>query len=213
MLTCAAAMRNKHPILNVLREAINDIRPNPQDVIHILEVASGTGEHAAFFAENLPNILIQPSDPEAEKVASIEQWNQNFRSIVLPPLHCDISALIADGDTLAGRILERNGKVDAIICINMVHISPYQCTKDLMTLSRKYLRPGGILFLYGPYVVNGFMVDSNVDFDISLKARNADWGIRDLEVVVESAEAEGLTLLQTIDMPANNLSVIFHLSK
>jgi SAM-dependent methyltransferase len=210
MLQCGPAMRNKLPILSVLREVAEVLRQDPAQPLRFIEVASGTGEHAAFVAQNIPNIVYQPSDPEAEKMESIRAWTESCPG-VLPPLHCDVAGLMADEAIVSNVVAPDSKKVDVIICINMIHISPYRCTMELLQMCGRYLRPGGLLFLYGPYKVKGEMVESNVEFDKSLKSRNADWGIRDLEGVEGLAAEEGLVLKRTVEMPANNLSVVFEM--
>ncbi|CAM9236617.1 unnamed protein product [Ectocarpus fasciculatus] len=208
MLQCGPARRNKAYIFEVLRDAIAAIHPVSTGRFHVLEVASGTGEHVAHFAEALPKVLFQPSDPDVERIASIQAWNKIFTN-VLPPLHSGVEDLLSNGDVLARTILERDGSVDVIFCINMVHVSPFHCTVDLMKLCNKYLRPGGILLLYGPFRVNGYLTDSNVEFDQGLRRRNEEWGIRDLETVEFAAADEGIYLSKAVEMPANNLSLIF----
>ena len=208
MLHCGPASRNKAHIFEVLRDAIAAMRPTPTGGLLALEVASGTGEHTAHFAELLPKVLFQPSDLDGDRIASIQAWNKMYTN-VLPPLHCGVEDLLSNGDSLARTILERDGAVDVIFCINMVHISPFHCTVDLMKLCNKYLRPGGILLLYGPYRVNGYMTDSNVQFDLSLRSRNEEWGIRDLETIESVGEEENMYLSKVAKMPANNLSLVF----
>ena len=99
--------------------------------------------------------------------------------------------------------------LDLITNINMIHISPWSATQGLMKTSSELLRPGGILYCYGPYKVNGTAVESNLNFDQSLKSRDASWGVRDLEEVIKEAERRGLKHVQTVEMPANNLSVLY----
>lgn len=208
MLQCAPAARNKHHILAVLKDTIESPPTSRTGTIRILEIASGTGEHAALFSSELSNVLYQPSDPDADKMESIKAWTENSPH-VLQPINFDVQSMLND-ELLLGGILSEDGKVDVIICINMVHISPISSTIDLFKLAGKYLKRGGILYLYGPYRVGGYMTDSNINFDKSLQDRNPQWGVRDLEAIEElAAHHGGLVLIKTVEMPANNLSVLF----
>lgn len=188
-----ATLRNRAPILTVLREAI------PARGI-VLEVASGSGEHAAWFAGHLPGLIWQPSDPDPEARESIEAWRcdeggANLRA----PLALDV-------ETREWPI----ERADAIVCINMIHISPWSATEGLMAGANRLLAPGAPLVLYGPYVRPRFTTSqSNLEFDKSLRARDPEWGLRDLEEVAAEAESNGLRLERTVEMPANNFSVIF----
>ncbi len=167
----------------------------------MLEVAAGTGEHAATFASRLPHLTWQPSDPDPAALASIAAWREvSGAENLLPPLVLDAS------DPGSWPVMS----VDAIVCINMVHISPWAATEGLMTGAASRLPPGGLLFLYGPYLEDDVpTAASNLDFDASLKARNPDWGLRKLEAVRTLAADRGLHLLERIAMPANNLSLVF----
>lgn len=187
-----AAERNRGPILDVLRRVL------PERGL-VLEIASGTGQHVAHFAANLPGLEWQPSDPNAECHASINGWVRAAGlANVRPPLTLD-----------AAREPWPVNAADAIVCINMVHISPWAATKGLMLGAGKRLPPGGVLYLYGPYKYGGaHTAPSNAEFDESLRARNPDWGVRNLEDVVALAADHGLEFVETVEMPANNLSVI-----
>ncbi|HWI86719.1 MAG TPA: DUF938 domain-containing protein [Sphingomonas sp.] len=188
-----AALRNREPILDVLRTVL------PRDGL-ALELASGSGEHVIHFAAALPNLTWQPSDPSADALASIGAWvaAENPKN-VLPPLDLDATA-----ETWP---IER---ADAVIAINMVHISPWAATLGLLRHARTLLPTGGPLFLYGPYQRrNEALAPSNAAFDADLRARNPAWGLRYLEDVTRAAEAVGLKLDRVVAMPANNLSVIF----
>ena len=192
-LSYPSALRNRAPILEILREVL------PQSGI-VLEIASGSGEHVIHFATELEGLIWQPSDPSIEARASIAAWSQeNPRSNLLPPLDIDTT-----------RENWAANHADAIVAINMIHISPYSATEGLLKGAGKLLPNQGVLFLYGPYRQRGRpFVQSNVEFDSSLKARNPEWGIRQLEDVVQAAERHGLFLDKVVEMPANNLSVIF----
>ena len=187
-----ATARNREAILAVLRRVL----PARGTV---LEVASGTGEHAACFAAALPMLTWQPSDPDPHALASIAAHAEaaglpNLR----PPLALDVTAPWP---------LEA---ADAVVCINMVHISPWAATEALMAGAGRLLRPGAPLYLYGPYRREGIATaPSNEAFEQWLKAQDPGFGLRDLEAVGAAAAARGLALDELIEMPANNLSVIF----
>ena len=188
-----ATERNREPILAVLREVL------PARGL-VLEVASGTGEHAVHFASALPDLLFQPSDPEPASIASIEAWRAEAGlANLLPPLALDASAPEWPLDA-----------ADAILCINMVHISPWAATEGLMRGAGRLLGEGSPLILYGPYRrADVPTAPSNEAFDRSLKARDPEWGLRDLERVAAEAEANGLRFERFYEMPANNLTLLF----
>ena len=165
----------------------------------VLEVASGTGEHALHFAQAFPKLLWQPSDPEPAALRSIEAWRaQSGLFNLLPPVALDARA--ADWAV---------AEADAVLAINMIHISPWAATAGLMRGAGRLLREGAPLYLYGAYRRAGTeTAPSNEAFDESLKARNPEWGLRDLEDVVAEAEKNGFRLDEVAAMPANNLSVV-----
>ncbi len=189
-----AALRNRDPILEVLKRHL----PAQGLVVH---VAEGTGEHAVHFATALPGLTFQPTDPDPDARASIAAWREaSGLENLLAPLALDA----ADPEHWP---VER---AEAIVCINMVHISPWTATQGLMRGAGRILGSGGVLFLYGPYRErNVATAPSNEAFDASLKARNPAWGLRDLEAITALAEREGLSLDTRVEMPANNLSVVF----
>lgn len=188
-----AAARNAEPITDVLRSIL------PERGL-VLEVASGTGEHAVHFARAFPKLLFQPSDPEPAALRSIEAWRAEAGLFnLLAPLSLDARA--AEWPV---------GAADAILCINMVHISPWAATAGLMRGAGRLLAAGAPLYLYGPYRQRDVeTAPSNEAFDESLRASNPEWGLRDLEEVTEEAERNGIALERTVPMPANNLSVVF----
>lgn len=188
-----AAGRNREPIAAVLREVL----PGEGTV---LEIASGTGEHAVFLAHLFPHLRWQPSDADPGALTSIEAWAADADAAnLLAPLVLD-----AAGDTWP---LER---ADAILCVNMVHISPWSATVGLMRGAGRLLPPGAPLILYGPYRRAGVpTAPSNEAFDRSLRARDPDWGLRALEDVSAEAEANGLALERVVGMPANNITAIY----
>jgi SAM-dependent methyltransferase len=194
--TAPAAERNKEPILAVLRQVL------PKTGL-VLEIASGTGQHAVYFAAALSGLTWQPSDPDAESRILIEAWIAKAGlQNVLPPLALNVHARPWP--------LER---ADAVVCINMIHISPWQATLDLMSGAARLLGTEGVLFLYGPFRRFGeHTATSNEVFDASLRARNSEWGVRDIEAVGDVASNHSFSLEQVVEMPANNLSVVFRRS-
>ncbi|OBQ05641.1 DUF938 domain-containing protein [Anabaena sp. AL09] len=195
-----ATQRNREPILELLLQIL------PQHGT-ILEIASGTGEHATFFSYHLAPRQWLPSDPNPELRASISAWTEFFPCKAMqPPLDLDASSPIWPVE----KEIIPQPPISAIVNINMIHISPWSACLGLMAGAGRILPPGGILYLYGPYKQNGeHTAPSNADFDESLQAQNPDWGVRNLEDVVKAAEAQNLTLHQTHPMPANNLSLVF----
>ncbi len=190
-----ATERNRDPIAAVLREVL------PARGL-VLEVASGTGQHAAYFARLFPGLEWQPSDPDPDALTSIEAWVADAGAANLrEPIELDAAGTWP---------VER---ADAVLCINMVHISPWTATLGLLAGAARLLPAGGPLILYGPYRRSEVeTAKSNEAFDRSLKARNPDWGLRDLDQVTAAAEAERLVLERVVEMPANNVSVVFRKS-
>jgi hypothetical protein len=192
-----ATQRNRAPILKILSE----ILPTKAN---ILEIASGTGEHAVFFASELKLCRWIPSDVDLLARESIIAWkNACLVDNLELPLLIDVTQ-----NNWQQQLKDR--EINAIVNINMIHIAPWQACLSLIRGAGQILPSGGILYFYGPYKRNGeHTASSNVSFDRSLRDRNPLWGIRDLEEVVETAAAQNLKLQQVIEMPANNLSVIF----
>jgi SAM-dependent methyltransferase len=188
-----AAERNKDPILAVLQRVL------PQSGL-VLEIASGTGQHVVHFARTLPGLTWQPSEPDPQMRQSIAGWlAETGPANVLPPLDLDVRRPEWPLD-----------HADAMVCINMIHISPWEATEQLLAGCGRILHPGGVLYLYGPYRRGGrHTAPSNEAFDASLRQRDPQWGVRDLETVVEAANQHGLALSEVVEMPANNLSVVF----
>jgi tRNA G46 methylase TrmB len=191
-----AAIRNREPILAVLRRVLP-----PRGTA--LEVASGSGEHVVRFAAAFPQLTWQPSDCNPEALASIEAHAEAARlGNVAPPLHLDASA-----------VSWPVGHADAVLAINLVHISPWRTTEGLVAGAARILPPGGALYLYGPYEESGVhMAPSNSAFDESLRLRNPEWGIRKLSDVADLAKSNGFEFVERVAMPANNLSLIFRLT-
>jgi hypothetical protein len=197
-LTAPAVARNREPILAVLRRVV------PLPILParglLLEIASGSGEHAIYFAAALPHLTGQPSDPDPDARESIAAYRAAMAlPNVLPPLILDAAA--------------SNWPVtqaDVIVAINMIHIAPWAATEGLMAGAERLLPVGGVLFLYGPFREHGrHTAPSNAAFDESLRARNREWGVRDLDEVAALASQHGLALEERVAMPANNLSVVF----
>lgn len=188
--------RNREPILAVLRRVL------PQDA-RVLEIASGAGEHAVFFAAAMPGLTWQPTDPDPDARASVAAWTEaEAVHNVRPPL-----ALDAGGDW---SIVEGQAPFDAIVCINMIHISPWEATVGLMRGAGRTLREGGVLYTYGAYLRDGrHTAPSNESFEQWLKQRDPRFGVRDIADVEREALASGLRLREIIDMPANNFSLVF----
>jgi hypothetical protein len=188
-----AAGRNREPIAAVLREVLPDRGA-------LLEIAAGTGEHAVYFAGLFANLRWQPTDPDPESLTSIRAWREESGlENLLEPLRLDSAAQ-------AWPI----ASADAILCVNMVHISPWAATEGLMRGAGRLLGAGAPLVLYGPYRRAGVpTAPSNEAFDESLRARNPEWGLRDLEAVEAEAAKHGLRLERVVEMPANNLTLVF----
>lgn len=188
-----ATERNRDAILGVLRGML------PATGL-VLEIASGSGEHIVHFARACPGLTFQPSDPEDAALQSIAAWTQHTGAAnVLPPVMLDAAS---DSWPLA--------LADAVLCINMIHIAPWRATEGLLRGASKLLSEGAPLYLYGPYRRAGVVTaPSNDAFDESLKARNPEWGLRDLEAVAALARDAGFSAPVVTEMPANNLSVVF----
>ena len=191
-----AAERNGPPILAELQRLL------PTTGV-MLEIASGTGQHAAFFSAGLPGWTWQPSDFDPAALPSIAAWCAGLER-VRPPLRLDV--LSPDWPGVPAR-------VDAIYCANMIHIAPWACTPGLMQGAARHLAPGGLLITYGPYLLDDEpTAPSNLAFDADLRERNPAWGIRRLEDVADQAAAVGLSLRERLGMPANNKLLVWELS-
>jgi hypothetical protein len=188
-----AAERNQAPILEVLAR---ELPPTGR----VLEIASGTGQHIARFAQSLPNLSWQPSDPDAGFRHSISQWIDFARlANVSPPLALDVRQV--PWPIVAA---------DAIVCINMVHVAPWAATPALFAGARQVLARDNLLFLYGPFRRGGqHTAPSNAKFDADLRAHDPEWGLRDIEALATVARDTGFVLADAVAMPANNFSLIF----
>jgi Protein of unknown function (DUF938) len=188
-----ATLRNRAPILEVLRRVL------PRTGL-LLELASGSGEHAVHFAAALPDWTFQPSDVDPDALASISAWiAESGTANVRPPVQLDVTAEDWPVET-----------VDAMFSANMVHIAPPEAARGLMAGAGKYLAAGGLLIVYGPFRIGGaHTAASNEAFDADLRARDPRWGVRDLEWLQQLGATHGLTLEQRVAMPANNQTLIF----
>lgn len=188
-----AAQRNKAPILEVLRQVLSA-------KASVLEIASGTGQHAEHFASAQAGWQWQPTDFDAASLPGIARRCAALPN-VQPPLRLDV---------LASPWPATLGRFDAFYCANMLHISPWATCAALMQGAARHLVDGGLLVLYGPYIVDGEpTAPSNLAFDADLRARDAAWGLRRLADVAGEAASRGLSLEQRFDMPANNLALVF----
>lgn len=191
-LNFPATERNKAPILEVLTRTL------PSDGL-VLEVGSGSGQHIAAFARALPHLDWQASDPDPTYRASIDAWASHAGLDLPPALDLDVRRHPWPVSGAA-----------AVISANMIHISPWAACLGLLSGSAEILPEGGVLYLYGPFAVGGtHTAESNARFDAGLRAENPDWGVRNLDDVAMEARMRGLHLVETVKMPANNLSVVF----
>jgi SAM-dependent methyltransferase len=187
-----ASARNREPIREVLARVL------PERGL-VLEIASGSGEHAVHLARAFPQLEWQPSDTDPVALASISAWRAEAGLANLrEPIALDVTAPWPIS------------AADAILCINMIHIAPWETTLALFDGAARTLPPGGLLYTYGPYRFDGaFTAPSNAAFDASLRSRDPRWGVRDLAELRAEATARGLELETVIEMPANNHSLIF----
>jgi SAM-dependent methyltransferase len=188
-----SAERNKGPILDVLARVL------PRRG-RVLEIASGTGQHVMHFADALPDLAWQPSDPDAELRESIAvRVREEGRANVADPIDLDVTQLPWPVQS-----------ADAVLAINMIHIAPWAATLGLVEGAKALLSAGQVLFLYGPYRrFGGHTSASNAEFDRDLRARDPEWGLRDMEAVTDVAARAGFDLAETVAMPANNFSLVF----
>ena len=188
-----AAERNRQPILDVLRRVLP-----PAGLV--LEVASGTGQHTIFFSEHLPALHWQPTDASSEALQSIGAWvDEAARKNLLAPLELDVRSPQWPVT-----------KADALLCINMIHISPWETTEALFQGASQLLAGGSPLVTYGPYRLHGeHTAPSNAAFDQSLRSRNACWGVRDIDELRELGGRTGFVLEERVSMPANNMILVW----
>lgn len=188
-----AAERNRDPILAALRP-----RLPPSGLV--LEVASGSGQHAVHFARALPDLDFLPTDPDPEALASIAAWRaESGVSNLREPLELDASAATWPVE-----------QAEVIYCANMIHIAPWPAAQGLFAGAGRILDEGGRVFTYGPYMLDGKpTTESNAAFDASLRLRNPEWGLRDLADIDQLAAEAGLERTERLDMPANNFLLVF----
>ena len=188
-----SAERNKDPILDVLARVL------PRHGL-VLEIASGTGQHVVHFAKALSDLTWQPSDPDAELRESIDLWvREEQLANINSPIDLDVTKLPWPLRT-----------ADAAVAINLIHVAPWSATLALFKGAKALLSTEHVLFLYGPYRRFGHHTsESNAQFDLDLRAHNPDWGVRDLEAVSDVAAGAGFVLAETVEMPANNFSLVF----
>ncbi|WP_323762926.1 DUF938 domain-containing protein [Maricaulis sp.] len=188
-----SAARNRDAIATVLARVL----PTGASV---LEIGSGTGEHAVAACQIRPDLIWQPSDPDAASRDSQAAWAGEAGGAIRPPLEIDLlrqeTCATIDG-------------FDALVCMNVIHIAPWAVAEALAALAQSRLRPGGRVVLYGPYLLGDETAPSNLAFDASLKSRNPAWGVRALDAVVSLLAAHDLALVERVDMPANNLMLVF----
>lgn len=191
-----ATTRNREHILEVMQ---SHLPKNPR----VFEVASGSGEHAVYLAPRLSAKLWQPTDIEPANLLSIDAWRSHAKFAAISPAQT-FDVLSDDISKICPHTL------DVIMSANLIHIAPIEVAEQLITKAGKVLQSNGTLFFYGPFKRGGeHTSDSNADFDASLKSRNSDWGIRDLEEITRLAESAGFHAPTIVQMPANNLSVLF----
>jgi Protein of unknown function (DUF938) len=201
-LDARAFHRNHEAILGVLERHLTG---KSGDAI---EAGSGTGQHVVEFARRLPRVTWWPSDFNDNHLTSIEAWRRHsLLSNILPPRRIDMS------DRSWSDAMKNEGgpkELLALFCANVIHIAPWPVAEGLIVGAGRYLRQDGMLFLYGPFKRDGrHTAESNAAFDASLRQRDGEWGVRDVEAVSELAERAGLSPIEIADMPANNLTLVY----
>lgn len=203
-LTAPAAERNRHAICAVLSRHLQHREEVGGDV---LEIGAGTGQHSITFAQTLPQFTFWPTEPQTRHRQSIDAWRSGAPVKNMHPAQpLDV---LADDWGLGVAGMAPKTVLTAIVCINVIHISPWDVAVNLLTRARSHIADDGILFLYGPFMRDGeHTAESNAKFNASLRAQNPAWGIRDMVEIESLAGKNGLALKQIIDMPANNFSLI-----
>jgi len=191
--TSPSAARNKAAIATVLAERL-------PEKARVLEIASGTGEHALACVTARPDLVWTPSDPDPGARASVDDWAREACGAIRPA---------RDIDTRQSGWQAGLDPVDALFCANMIHIAPWQAAEGLFDGAARLLAPTGRIYLYGPFKDGAHTAASNLDFDRSLKARDTRWGVREIGEVDASANENGLTRIERLEMPANNLVLVY----
>ena len=198
-LDAPATHRNREPLFDVLSAHLPETG-------RLLEIAAGTGQHAVYFAEKFSQWRWQPTDPDARSRRSIDAWiAHSGLQNVAPALELDVhrTPWPVEADDQAPSF-------DAVLCVNMIHISPWSACEALMRGAGRLLKNDGLLITYGPYNVDGrFTAESNARFDASLRSRDPCWGIRDIQAVTDEAAKNGMARVALVPMPANNFTVVF----
>jgi hypothetical protein len=196
----AAFHRNHGPILAVMRDALAGTMGD------LLEIGSGTGQHMAAFAREFPDLTWWPSDPNPRHRRSIDAWRAaSALTNIMPAIDLDASA-----EYWRSEHPELPQTLAAMLCINVLHISPWPVTEQLMHAAGTLLRKQGVALIYGPFARDGdFMSPGNVAFDAALRARDSAWGVRDISDVEAVARGEGLVLENVVPMPSNNVTLVF----
>lgn len=195
-----SADRNCHPILNVLKQILMPNQPQK-----LLEISSGTGQHAAYFAQSFPNIVFQPTEYNPSMIGSIKAFNADVTTNnIKEPVVVDIRKPYNQWNRI---LFDNDGheEFDYMLNINMIHITPIECTEGLFQNAGELLKPNGLLITYGPYAVNGVLEpESNINFDFYLRSQNPLWGVRDIADLDVIAKQFGIAFERSFDMPANN---------
>ena len=202
-LDAPAFHRNHGPICNVLKRHLDSRSGN------VLEIGSGTGQHVVEFAAVLPNLTWWPTDPSAQHRLSIDAWRRHSGiENVRPAMPLDAT----QPDWLSGEDgLPPKDKIAAILCINVLHISPWRVSEGVIAAAGRYLRTEGYLFIYGPFARNGrHTAHSNAQFDASLRSQDPAWGVRDTADIETLGAAQGLRIGDIVEMPANNLTLVLN---
>lgn len=209
MIKNPSASRNQGPILEVLKLVLDKETPN----LKCLEISSGTGQHVTYFSSRFPNITFQPSEYNEGMFSSIVAYKQNFKTVnVADPVRIDVSVPYTDWppDAEGRSFAEQSKSFDYILCINMIHITPIECTEGLFRNCSKLLKVGKHLITYGPYGLDGLVSpESNVRFDQMLKSQDPRWGVRDLNALKKLADYFGLECTTIFDLPSNNKCVVW----
>lgn len=204
-LVLQAPENNKEPIALVLDDVIPE-KFGPDSDLKALEISSGTGQHVIHLARRFPRVQWRPSDVEEKYIESIKAYlKDEGLTTVSEPLLIDVCKPVSEWPGDMG-----DGSLDLILNINMVHITPWECTEGLFTAAGRLLRPKGIMVTYGPYAIHGEITpDSNVAFDASLKSQNSTWGLRDVDDLEKEAKKNGMVFDAMFNMPANNKILVW----